>query len=81
MIHVKENFDYENDEIKKSIIDCTKSAGIREDDYIQHFLRIIDRIKHGAGTKDFNHNRINGKQVNLTVDDIKITIWRYFLNL
>ena len=68
-IHIDGKFDYENDEVKKSIIDCMKIAGRREENYIQIFCQIIARIKDGAGFQD--HGRKNGKQVNLCVDDIK----------
>jgi len=68
-IQINGKFDYENDEIKHTIIDCMKSAGRREEDYIQIFSQIIARIKDGAGFRDYD--RENGKQVNLCVDAIK----------
>jgi hypothetical protein len=67
-IHTNGRFDYENDETKKTIIECMKNAKKREEDYIQIFTQIIARIKHGAGTSDYS--RKNGKHVNLCVDDV-----------
>lgn len=66
-IHANGRFDYENDQIKDTIIECMKRAGRREEDYVQTFKRIIARIKNGeTGFPD--HDRENGRQVNLYID-------------
>ena len=71
-IRINDKFDYENDQTKNTIIECMKSGGRREADYIQVFTRILARIKDGAGYPDNEtKGKKDGKQVNLIVDSVK----------
>jgi hypothetical protein len=71
-ICINGKFDYESDQTRNSILECIKSGGRREEDYIQVFKQILARIKKGAGFPD---NETKGKkdrkQVNVIVDNVK----------
>jgi len=69
-IHAKDIFDYENEEVKNTIVECMEFAGRRGENYIKIFKRILAKIKGGAEYNDYKYKK-DGKQANLQVDVIK----------
>jgi hypothetical protein len=62
---------YKSDSMKEIIIDCVKTGGKKEEDYIQVFKRIIARmIEYAEGFPDHNNkDPENKRERNIIVDE------------